>query len=449
MLNTAMNNLRKEDPSFPEIYPYRLNYQDIDCDVDDLRYYAEFFSIANYKAGLAYLIKSVPVWQPELGYLHHVIIQIPQDNEVISFMQQTGIDKVILNSNTQDSMKLGWASGDIRQALGGYNRKRLGVLLAGSPDCGTTQKNQKQRCRSKNEGYIQSILNDANLMFHLIHALSPNNFLSGAVFAGLIKTKKALLDLLSMLRTTDGALVKKYIEPQKEVLGTLYVNSMVPGHMIRGGFLYNFRERGNTIGGMMVGAVYGPSVEIECERLVGPISTYVPFTFQSDYAVLYYSGHGSPKGIRIEKNEIITPQELATICAKHNIHLFLILDMCYAARFAEGFTSEMREYGSHSVVMCSNDQSNKYESYESDECNNLWRFNWPVDILRRDINFGTGAYTTAFSLGLLCLREFEIRRSQPVTISIQDFNDKVLRRICSFMSKSHDIEIQRPVIFSS
>lgn len=505
IFSKALAFLKKTDPTYPRLKKYidiacsnrgiRLDYWDIqrNCKKEDLKYFSDLQARANHTAGLSYWELSLTISEPKFGWLHQVVIQVPQDNEIINFIKKKGLEQDIFYSRNNDPQTIGWAAGDIRQALGGYNGRRLGVLLAGSPGWDKRIRLRTRSCRSKNEGLLPATLNDCNNMFKLIHGLSPTNLLYGAVLAGLIKSKKAFIDLLICLRTYNSKVAEKYVLNQNHVEGVLYINSEVPGHAIKGGILYDYRtskakDGQNTFSGMIKGAIFGPLFDIECERLIGPVhgwvpvdkeftksnkSTfdmpylvdlpipYVPNVFNTDYAVIYYSGHGNPKGIQIEKNETITPQELAQVCMEYKISLFLILDMCYAANFAKEFTQQMKNNGMPSVVMCSEDISMK--SYESKECVDLWSFHWPIDIQRSDITCGQGVYSTAISFGLICIREMEMKQAgypsiseigafsmvqgRTSIISIQDFNDKILKSICETMATAYGVPLQKPSVY--
>lgn len=470
---------------------------------ETLKYFAQIHSRANHTAGLCYSEASIQIGEPDIGRYHQVVMQLPQDEQLYYHIKSQGLDNVMLYQENIDHQKIGWAAGDIRQALAGYSGKRLGVLLAGSQGWDNPSQIRARSFRLKNEGLLPATINDCNSMFQYIHALSQTNYLHGAVLAGLVRKKEALLDLMAFLRNRDFRTAERHLLDQKNVEGTLYIDSEVPGHVIKGGILYNYRQIKRSdgssphISGVMKGVQLDATIDINCERLVGEITGWVPNdvpkgyipgnrakkfdvpylveldipfvdgTFDSDYAVLYYSGHGTPQGqMTIERESSLTPQELANACQKSNLSLLLILDMCYAGRFADEFITHMKRYGLKSVVMCSVDcSSQQQESFECEASNDMLGFLWPIDIQRSDISYGRGVYTTALGFGLLCIRELEMQQGgyfqsfkfgafsglqgKPVVVSIQDFNDRILAPVCNIMSTSFGLPLQKPVVYNS
>ena len=123
--------------------------------------------------------------------------------------------------------------------------------------------------------------------------------------------------------------------------------------------------------------------------------------------------------------------------------------MCYGARFAQRFVARLEEIAWSGLVLTANDvETNSGHAYESEAVNNLRWYSFPVYINRPDWTLGRGVYTSAFALGLCMLYESERVTNVPHTVSVRDFNDRILRPLCSSMSKTLSVPVIRPCVYS-
>jgi hypothetical protein len=328
---------------------------------------------------------------------------------------------------------------EIRHLLAGNYRHRRGLFLAGSPgwNSASDNLNRSELAQNKNNASLAATLNDANAMFHLFHSLTNNDHLTGLVAGFLIREKVALHTLLHMLPfDADRHGNANVLSPLIPEHGLITFDTKLFG---------SFDNKGRTIiiGGAGIG--FGETIgermhnSSTCEERLG------------HFAVIYYSGHGSSEGnMQIEEHLAITPEEVCDLSRATGVPYLIILDMCFASRFGSRYRDLLRKQNWSGIVMCANDTNTSGGlSFESKIMGSIRRPYWRMNILDTDWSKGRGIYTTAFTLAIQQLREHENATESHANLSIEDFNEYMLRPICEGLNVRHGLPLLRPTIFSS
>jgi hypothetical protein len=339
---------------------------------------------------------------------------------------------------------------DIRGLLGGLTRKRRAALLAGSPgwDAPTGQGNKV--FRTKNLGDLQATLNDADTIFQTLHSMTSDDVLRGLFSGFLITEKKMLLDLLGA--ATRGV--------TRESLHRLF-----PGPPIKSGALFcdaqfSFSARlseGVVLGGSIISAdpdEIGPNLDPQKfifttgERMVPTGLT--AGRGAEDYALIYYSGHGSADGqLQIGRHSAVSPDEIFELSVARSLPCVLILDMCYAFKFGERYVGLAREAGWPALVLCANSGDCGTElSWEHQELGWLRRGRWPASIVATDFAKGRGVYTAALTLALRLIGDLDRETGGTIRVSVREFNDVLVRKICARIAERWGLPLQVPMICS-
>ena len=321
-------------------------------------------------------------------------------------------------------------------------------------------------------------------MFQAVHALRTTQHLDGCVVAGLVKNKPTFLKVLELFETPDFELAKQCVT-EGGLDGSIYINSIVPGHRMVGGVLQDVRvhpsrnlvmtsrrlvvEKSIIFGGSYYGIgrggrIYGARLyepmDIKCVGLTDDEWTrgLPEQPGDTSFAVIYYAGHGALNGdLQIQEDEAITPKELFNKSKESGIPYCVILDMCYAGRFAERYMAlvERAKWGGFVMSSCAGEGL----AFESSGLRNFPLFRWPVEIFDPKWESGAGIYTCVVSLGLTCLRYFELTHKARVYLTIKDFNDSVVKPLCKWvydtlredervpLEERESLQLQEPELF--
>lgn len=326
---------------------------------------------------------------------------------------------------------------DIRHLLAGISRNRRGLFLAGSPGWGSPSKqlHEPTIATNKNDASLAATLNDANSFFHVFHSLTADDYLSGLVAGFLIREKQSLHKMLEMLPFDSDARgdtdTLSRLIPER---GLITFDTKLFGSVDNQG-------RTTIIGGPGIG--FGETVG---ERMHNA-STCGDRVGQ--FAIIYYSGHGSTEGnLQIEKSLAITPDEFCEISHRTGVPYLIILDMCHSSRFGQRYVDLLSKHQWPGIVMCANNETtSKGLSFESTRMGIIRRPFWTFNILSPDWSKGRGIYSTAFTLAIEQLREYETMNETHANISLQDFNDAMLRPICEGFASQFDMPLLRPTVY--
>lgn len=328
---------------------------------------------------------------------------------------------------------------EIRHLLAGTSRYRRGLFLAGSPGWSSLSAKMPEltTATNKNDAPLAATLNDANSFFHVCHSLTADDYLPGLVAGFLIREKESLRRMLEMLPFDSDAHGKtNVLSPLIPEHGLITFDTKLSGSV---------DNQGQTviIGGG--GIAFGESVG---ERMhnASPCSDRV-----GQFAIIYYSGHGSDEGnLQIERDLAITPDELCEISHRTGVPYLIILDMCHSSRFGRRYLNLLNRHQWLGIVMCANDDATSQGlSFESTVMGQIRRPFWTFNILRPDWSKGRGIYSTAFTLAIEQLREYESMNGTNANISLQDFNDAMLRPICESFSSQFGVPLLRPTVYSN
>lgn len=323
---------------------------------------------------------------------------------------------------------------EIRHLLPGISRHRQGLFLAGSPGWNSVSnsRNGSQLTHSKNDASLSATLNDANAMFHLFHSLTEEDFLSGLVAGFLIQEKAKLLSMLQMLPVAPHSVGFSKIKPEH---GLITFDTKLCGSVTNKGSAVFTGEGGIGFGETIGERLHNGS---GCADKLG------------QFAVIYYSGHGSKEGnMQIEKQLAIEPEELFEISMATGIPYLIILDMCFSSHFAHRYCNLLRKSNWAGIVMCANDSyTSGGLSFESKIMGSIRRPYWSFNILPSNWSQGRGLYTTAFTLAIQQLREYENISGLNVNLSIEDFNRFMLRSICEKLATQYRVPLLKPTVFS-
>lgn len=405
------------------------------------------------------------------GEAYHIVLLVPgsEGNEV----KTVHMKRDILHweeHETGPSLRSGQFSADldIRQVLGSYGCLRLGIVLAGSPGWDGAS---KETTTSKNEGNLVASWNDCNVMLQQILALSPDDRLYGTTCLGVVQTRRGFFGLLKYIFIDKWERQRQHDAMEEEARRTgqsifdlmahdefhsLGDEGKLTGCLATDAFLATARisQVGLTEilpgGGMMAFGGYGVPdsdrlVPVDAERFAcakGPGEV-------DKYILIHYSGHGSLSGdIQIERNESITPEELADFSKEKETIFVLILDMCNSARFARRFGERLGQIGWKGVVFAANDESTSNgAAFESKIMAKIRRLSWPVEINEPNWRVGRGVYTSAFALGLLLIYEAETTTGVPYTVSLRAFNEELLQITCKMFALNYRIPLQKPMLY--
>ena len=326
---------------------------------------------------------------------------------------------------------------EIRLLLAGASRHRRGLFLAGSPgwNSSTNSEYRPHVAQSKNDASLGATLNDANTVFQLFHSLTADDHLTGLVAGFLIREKRPLQRMLQMLPFDPSAHGSTdVLSPLIPEHGLITFDTKLFGSVVNKG-------RVTIIGGGGIG--FGETVgerlhnSTECENRVG------------DFAVIYYSGHGSSEGnMQIEKDLAISPEELCDLSQLAGVPYLLILDMCYASRFGKRYRDLLKERKWHGMVMCANDEGTSGGlSFESTTLGTVRRPYWRFNVLDSDWSQGRGVYTTALTLAVHQLRECENITGSKANLSVREFNDYMLRSICEGLASKFGVPLLKPTVY--
>lgn len=326
---------------------------------------------------------------------------------------------------------------EVRHLLAGISRNRRGLFLAGSPGWSAPSKQMRLRAAAtnKNDASLAATLNDANSFFHVFHSLTADDHLTGLVAGFLIREKQSLRKMLEMLPfDADAHGNTDTLSPLIPERGLITFDTKLRGSVDNQG-------RATIIGGPGIG--FGETVG---ERMH---NTSHCGDRTGQFAIIYYSGHGSAEGnLQIENTLAITPDEVCEISHRTGVPYLLILDMCHSSRFGQRYVDVLSKRQWPGIVMCANDHTtSKGLSFESTRMGFIRRPFWTFDILSPDWSKGRGIYSTAFTLAIEQLREHETMNDTNANITLQDFNDAMLRPICEGFASQFDMPLLRPTVY--
>lgn len=358
---------------------------------------------------------------------------------------------------------------EIRQLLGSWGCVRRGVLLAGSPGWDGTSTDV---VRSKNRGHLVATWNDCNDIVQALLASSPDNTLHGSVCLGTIQTRDGFFGMLKYMtvdthqRIRDHNNMKKkaqelnrdffeYLSEEDEF------HALAKKHKIRGyigtdAFLCSAHFDGDGLAETLPEGGVGSTqpyvtqmcriVPLEFQRLI----CQEPFEDIDSYILVFYSGHGSRDGnMQIEMNEAIEPEELADVSFEMDIPLFVVLDMCYSALFAERFVAQLDAIGWKGMVLTANDKETSAGlSFEAESMAAVRKPSWPVSFNKPDWSKGRGVFTSAFLQSLLYLYETEQSTGSPYTVDVRTFTEEILRVVCAQLNANYGVPLLKPCLFS-
>jgi hypothetical protein len=363
---------------------------------------------------------------------------------------------------------------DIREILSGCSFNRTGLVLASSPGWDNKtegvfslirsplkNKTQESDISNKNQGNLETSINDCNAFFQVLLALTKDDRLKGSAYIGTVRTRLAALRLMEFFATGKEKPIEE-LQKNKLLSGIVVKDTKI------GAIDWAPRQDKQAYKAILKGGeILGGSYEFDpSSRLMDFSNRLVSSSDKTpSYMLLYYSGHGSSDGnIQIEANQKITPEELADFSISINTPFFIVLDMCHAARFGARYAKYLNKKKWTGIVMCSNDDNTQdgltfaTRRLRSSrhfpilpvtiEIVNLEMDGNNIKINHDNLKEGFSIYTTAFCLGLLHIREIERGINQQIDFNVEDFNNKMLRPLCASLSSTFNLPLIKPIVFS-
>jgi len=354
-------------------------------------------------------------------------------------LTETGISVMRADGRGSRGVAFGLDS-DIRELLTCRGFQRRGLVIAAAPgwDAPTVpgEYRRDDMALVKNAAPLPAALNDCTSFLQLLQLLTEDNVLRGDSYIGIVRTQRGIMGLLEYFLGGDISL--EDLLDSARLSGGIARDAEV-GLLPKGDGVY-------ITGGKMRLAGNAPAPE---DRLIGPpVHVKKEPAAAGDlpsYALLYYSGHGTKEGdIRIEEDQLVTPEDLAKLSIRYGIPLLVVLDMCHGAEFGRRYARAMRGSRGSGIVMCANDG----EAHESPRLADMRRPQLPIPIAGWSPEAGFGTFTSAFCLGMLQLREAELIEGQHIEVSVEDFNAQIVQPLCEALGASYGVPRQKPLVFA-
>lgn len=374
------------------------------------------------------------------GRLYRILFMLPSNNVSstrINFVETGAMDFFHLQKDNSSHFNV---QADIREVLGCIGFHRDGLILAGSPGWDAAGDLSTESTINMNSGRLDATINDCNVFIRSLLALTRDDVMRGKNFIGLVRTCAGVIGLLEYFATNDEFLYQSLVK-EHSISGYLTKDdAVILGMKIGGGVV-----SGNILGGFYRfdrnSRLIGHPINIDFDK--GGVD-------KPNYSLLFYSGHGSTNGdIQIEVDKYITAEELVDISIRQHTPFFIILDMCYAARFGKRFVKALKQHNWMGIAICANDELTQNGlSFESTKMYGVRYPTLPIEIDQSDPKAGLGIFSSAFCLGLLQIRENELVFGLENHVSIEDFVNCNVKPLCEMFSVSYDLPLIKPTIFA-
>ena len=301
-------------------------------------------------------------------------------------------------------------------------------------------------------GLLAATKNDANVLLTILQGLTENQHFPGLTCAGLVRRKDALLSVIGLPMWNRSSVLGFGQDASLGMEGPVLYDTRLQGVIVRKGVVMgggiSVKDGTPTVESHTV--MIGGQVELTpfaCtpERLYRPCSRSETAT---EYGFVYYSGHGAANGdIQVEANGSVSPEEIHALSKEAGLPLIIVLDMCHADRFGTRYRELLESEHWHGLVLCANREGvSNGSAFEDAQMTSVRRPLGTVGILPSDHDAGRGVYTTALSLALMKLYDWDCGLSSPASCTIGDFNDGLLIPICAWLSRRFRVPLQVPTV---